>query len=243
LSGAVNVALPPLVIYLLALEMTPIALTQTLNLCFISGKLVQAPYSPFALPLELFGILSRPRSLALNLVSHPTENVLYVGFVGRNQLGVYAYDEDSGALTFLRAAPNSGSGICRFSINEKATRLYSVNGESATISVYDISDAENPVETSQILLAQAKSGPPFVDARGLVRTVTSQPFQLAFGPDQRQLYVVSQRVTTNTEDETGNYLHTLQLDADGKLSEPKAPIDLRDVDVPPTARPQGVLVF
>jgi hypothetical protein len=42
LSGAVNVALPPLVIYLLTLGLSPIALTQTLNLCFISGKAVQA---------------------------------------------------------------------------------------------------------------------------------------------------------------------------------------------------------
>jgi uncharacterized protein len=42
LSGAVNVALPPLVIYLLTLGLTPIALTQTLNLCFLSGKVVQA---------------------------------------------------------------------------------------------------------------------------------------------------------------------------------------------------------
>ena len=42
LSGAVNVALPPLVIYLLTLQLTPIALTQTLNLCFIAGKTVQA---------------------------------------------------------------------------------------------------------------------------------------------------------------------------------------------------------
>jgi len=42
LSGAVNVSLPPLVIYLLTLQLTPIALTQTLNLCFISGKVVQA---------------------------------------------------------------------------------------------------------------------------------------------------------------------------------------------------------
>ena len=42
LSGAVNVAVPPLVIYLMTLELTPIALTQTLNLCFIAGKTVQA---------------------------------------------------------------------------------------------------------------------------------------------------------------------------------------------------------
>ena len=42
LSGAVNVALPPLVIYLMTQELSPIALTQTLNLCFIAGKTVQA---------------------------------------------------------------------------------------------------------------------------------------------------------------------------------------------------------
>jgi uncharacterized membrane protein YfcA len=42
LSGAVNVAMPPLVIYLMTLELTPIALTQVLNLCFIAGKSVQA---------------------------------------------------------------------------------------------------------------------------------------------------------------------------------------------------------
>ena len=42
LSGAVNVALPPLVIYLMTQELTPIVLTQTLNLCFIAGKTVQA---------------------------------------------------------------------------------------------------------------------------------------------------------------------------------------------------------
>jgi len=42
LSGAVNVALPPLVIYLMTQELSPIALTQTLNFCFITGKMVQA---------------------------------------------------------------------------------------------------------------------------------------------------------------------------------------------------------
>jgi len=42
LSGAVNVALPPLVIYLMTQELTPIVLTQTLNMCFIAGKTVQA---------------------------------------------------------------------------------------------------------------------------------------------------------------------------------------------------------
>jgi uncharacterized protein len=42
LSGAVNVAMPPLIIYLMTLGLAPVAMTQTLNLCFIAGKTVQA---------------------------------------------------------------------------------------------------------------------------------------------------------------------------------------------------------
>ncbi len=42
LSGAVNVALPPLVIYFMALGLEPLAMTQVLNLCFLAGKSTQA---------------------------------------------------------------------------------------------------------------------------------------------------------------------------------------------------------
>src|SRR6266404_2987803 len=41
-SGAVNVSAPPLVIYFMMLELPPLALTQVLNLCFITGKTIQA---------------------------------------------------------------------------------------------------------------------------------------------------------------------------------------------------------
>ncbi len=42
LSGSVNVALPPLVIYFMALGLNPLAMTQILNLCFFAGKFAQA---------------------------------------------------------------------------------------------------------------------------------------------------------------------------------------------------------
>ena len=42
LSGAVNVALPPLVVYFVALQLEPLAMTQILNLCFLVGKATQA---------------------------------------------------------------------------------------------------------------------------------------------------------------------------------------------------------
>ena len=42
LSGTVNVAVPPLVIYFLALGLGPLVMTQILNLCFLVGKFTQA---------------------------------------------------------------------------------------------------------------------------------------------------------------------------------------------------------
>lgn len=42
LSGTVNVAVPPLVIYFMALGLDALAMTQILNLCFIVGRLAQA---------------------------------------------------------------------------------------------------------------------------------------------------------------------------------------------------------
>ncbi|MDQ6620141.1 MAG: sulfite exporter TauE/SafE family protein [Pseudomonadota bacterium] len=42
LSGSVNVAVPPLVIYFMALELPAVAMTQILNLCFLVGRATQA---------------------------------------------------------------------------------------------------------------------------------------------------------------------------------------------------------
>jgi uncharacterized membrane protein YfcA len=42
LAGTVNVTVPPLVIYFMALGLEPVAMTQILNLCFLVGKVTQA---------------------------------------------------------------------------------------------------------------------------------------------------------------------------------------------------------
>lgn len=42
LSGTVNVSVPPLAIYFIGLDLTPVATVQLFNLCFIVGKLTQA---------------------------------------------------------------------------------------------------------------------------------------------------------------------------------------------------------
>jgi hypothetical protein len=206
------------------------------------GRLTPVDGAPYALPPDTSGIEPPPPPVALNMVAHPKRSILYVGFPTRNQIGVYTYDPSCGTLTFVRTVPNSGKAVCWFLINAEASQMYTVNSVSGTLSVYDLSKPLEPVETSAIQLKQAMSGPPFIDAMGMKQTVTSQPFEFAFDREQKHLYVVSQRATTNADDPTGNYLHTLSIATDGTLSEPGDPIDLRDVAVPPAARPQGVLV-
>jgi hypothetical protein len=208
-----------------------------------TGALTAAPGSPYALPADTSGISPTPVAVALNMVEHPTMDIVYVGFPTRNQIGVYTLNRATGALTFVRAVASSGAYPGWFLIDRTATHLYAVNSGSATISTFDLSNPLTPTETSSFTLQNA-TGPSFVDANGVTQTITSQPFQLAFGPGEARIYVVSQRVTTNTiaTDPNGNYLHTLVIGTNGVLTEPQAPRDLRELGVPATARPQGVLV-
>jgi len=207
-----------------------------------NGTLTAAPGSPYALPADTSGITPTPAAVALNMVEHPTKDILYVGFPTRSQIGVYTINPSTGALTFVRAVSSSGKGVGWFLIDKNAKHLYAVNSESATISTYDLTDPSKPVETSSLELQKDVAGPSFVDANGVTQTITSQPFQLAFDREQTHIFVVSQRVTTNASDLNGNYLHTLSIGSNGVLTEPAAPIDLRELGVPATARPQGVLV-
>lgn len=65
-------------------------------------------------------------SMPLGIWSHPSQNILYAGFVTRNQLGVFSYDH-FGRLKFVNAVNNSGQDICWVLVNKQATRLYTVN--------------------------------------------------------------------------------------------------------------------
>lgn len=57
LSGAVNVALPPLLIYFSALGLAPMAMTQIMNTCFLSARLVQTGALGFAGKLDATAML------------------------------------------------------------------------------------------------------------------------------------------------------------------------------------------
>ena len=91
-SGAVNLGGPPLLIYFMMLELTPIPLTQILNLCFIAGKTTQAA------TLSLTG----PGSLPLLIASLPLTALAVASLL----LGTQLQKRMSDALYFkiLRAS-------------------------------------------------------------------------------------------------------------------------------------------
>ena len=201
------------------------------------GTLTQPPSSPMALPAG-----DKP-PLPLGMNQHPSRNILYVGFVTRKQMGVYTFDGASGALTFVRAVPNSGLEICWIRPTASGARIYTVNNIDNSVSFYDNGDPLQPVERQHLLLKLP--GPLFLNDRGpdSFMQVTSTPYEPALSPDERFLYVVGNRV--NALDNTvtaGNYIHILNIATDGTLSQPGAPLVL-PVPVPPATRPQGLVVL
>ncbi len=201
------------------------------------GTLSQAPGSPLALPAGPVP----PPPLPLGLYTHPTQNILYVGFVTRKQLGVYNFDAQTGALSFVRAVPNSGVEICWIRTSANGMRLYTVNNIDNSVSFYDNSTPTQPVEKQHLVLKE--SGPLFLNDRGpdSFMQVTSTPYEPALSPDEKFLYVVNNRSNAKNPAVTdGNKLHILSIAADGSLTESAATVNL---PVPPDVRPQGLVVF
>ncbi|MEO5987307.1 MAG: FlgD immunoglobulin-like domain containing protein [Candidatus Eisenbacteria bacterium] len=184
-----------------------------------SGRLQEAPGSPQKLPSFV-----PPPALPLGLAAHPSLNLLYVGFVTADSIGVYRYDSTTGALTFLHVADDSGSAPCWIIVNQPGSAAYVVNTGDNSVSFYSLANPEMPLETQHLIM----QGP-------------GMPFQEALDPSARFLYVVSQRTTIDPTDLTGNVLHTLLVAPDGTITE--APFSPLALPVPYFARPQGIVVL
>lgn len=189
-------------------------------------------------------------SVPLGIWDHPDKNLLYVGLVTRNALGVYRYDS-GGRLSFVTAIPNSGQDICWLRVNRDGTRLYAVNNlpreeqmdDASTVTVFDISGrkAERPVEIDRIALPMPLGT--FVNNRNAPQP-NSTAFQLDIDPSGKLLWVLAQRIdqTENNDSDKGNILHVLKIDRKGKLTVAKSR-HLGQDGVHPTARPQGIVTL
>lgn len=186
-------------------------------------------------------------SMPLGVWTHPTQPLLYVGFVTRNELGVYRFTKD-GEMLFKGSVPNSGQDICWVLPNKEGTRLYTVNNlprpdlgqKAATVTTYDISGehAEKPVEIGVIELPMP--GESFRNNRNFDQP-GSTAFQCDLNPEETTLYVVCQRInqTEENKSEEGNILHSLKLDENGVPSTIQSR-QLGQDGIHFQSRPQGV---
>jgi 6-phosphogluconolactonase (cycloisomerase 2 family) len=188
------------------------------------GGLHQNP--PVALPDSEFTDPSNGNApqVILGAITHPTLPLLYVGEPPINRVGVLRFDE-RGHLTFLRSVPNSGQAVCWFRINRRATRMFTSNqgfADTSSISVYDLTDADQPREIQIIQLAgQGNSA------------------QIELSGDEKTLYVLTQNFSTKIPLDQGKTLHVFSVAADGTLTE-DAPVQFH---LPIGAEPQGVAVY
>jgi 6-phosphogluconolactonase (cycloisomerase 2 family) len=184
-----------------------------------SGQLLQSPGSPQKLSSSI-----PPTARPLGLQVHPSQPVLYVGLGTANKVGVYTYDQNTGALTFVTAVNSSGIEPCWMAIDRSGTRLYSVNAGDNSVSVYNITQPTAPVQIQHLRLL----GP-------------GRPCQQALDPNGRFLYILSHRATPNPNDLTGNGVHILNVWPDGSVSE--SPLSPMALPIPAFARPQGIVAL
>lgn len=189
-------------------------------------------------------------SMPLGIWTHPRQPLLYVGFVTRNELGVYRFTTE-GDMQFNGSVKNSGQDICWVLPNKEGTRLYTINNlprpdlgqKAATVSTYDISGehAEKPVEIAVLELPMP--GASFKNNRNFEQP-GSTAFQCNLNPEETILYVMCQRVnqTDENKSEEGNILHSLMIDQSGVPSIGHSRhLGLDGVDF--RSRPQGLVTI
>jgi 6-phosphogluconolactonase (cycloisomerase 2 family) len=138
----------------------------------------------------------------LGEILHPNQPILYAGLLSTSELGVYSFDS-AGAISFVNAISNDGINICWLRMNAAGTRLYSSESVTNTLTVYDTTDALNPVQIQHLPL-NAPDG--FV-------------INIELDPTEKFLYALA-----------GHGIHTLNVDAGGMLSETVDPLVLSTPD-------------
>jgi 6-phosphogluconolactonase (cycloisomerase 2 family) len=138
-------------------------------------------------------------AVVLGDVLHPSQNILYATLAASNGLAVFDFDT-SGNLSVANNIPGIGNVICWLAINAAGTRLYTGNNGDGTVTVFDLTDPNNPVD---LQLFQLSGTSPHTN-------------NVRVDPSQQFLYALD-----------GENLHVLSISPiDGTLSEPGAPVAL-----------------
>jgi 6-phosphogluconolactonase (cycloisomerase 2 family) len=206
------------------------------------GMPTPAPGTPQVIPDGGLGAIPGALS-AWGLCEHPLYNNLYVGFPVQGAIGVYDIDGATGALTF-KTAVKTGAGACNMRANSAGNRLYVLNSSSNSVSVVDITNPVSPVVLSTLALKFNGGG---YEANGAIYS-NSQCVSLGLSSNEKFLYVLSRHSTATAPDtkidgnsnNTDNWLHVLQVQNDGSVTEPDAPQSIQTSWLVP---PRGIAVL
>ena len=174
--------------------------------------------------------------LLLGAAFNPNHRIIYAGLTAVNEVGVFTYDK-SGRLTFVGDSPVQGAAPCWAAVSADGRFLYTGDTGTDSVGVFSLADPLHPKQIQEFVL-----GGPHAPPGSPPGTLLTNVFQIALSPDGHTLYAISQNTDPTGNFPDGNQLHTLSVAADGKLSEPNAPVLLTTAGVPGDARPQGIAV-
>jgi 6-phosphogluconolactonase (cycloisomerase 2 family) len=137
---------------------------------------------------------------------HPKKRAAYVGIADAGFFSVFNYNP-GGGLSLAKLAGNNGSHLGSMTTNKLGTRLYTSERDSNTVTVYDISAAKfnNPAQLQFFSLTGGEA-----------------PANIKLDPTEKFLYVLG----LNASGTTGNFLHVLNVAADGTLTETQPALKL-----------------
>lgn len=168
---------------------------------------------------------------------HPTQRIFYALAPVSSTLFAYTYDAN-GALTFNSQVKTTGLLSCWILFNKNASRMYIVSTGDNSVSVMNTSNPLAPVEIQHLVLKDA--GPNFQVLPIIPNVFSSTGAEEALDPSGQHLYVVSHRNNPDQTYQGGNFLHVLNVAADGTLTEPGNSVNLNLTNA---AHAQGVLAF
>jgi len=175
--------------------------------------------------------------LLLGLAQNPTENIIYAGLTGANQVGVFTFD-GAGNLKLVGTVPVEGSGPCWTLVSANGKFLYTVDTGTNSVGVFSLADPLHPVQIQEFVLGgpQNSTGDPTA-----ARETTD--FEFALDPSGKTLYVIDHQTDAAGNFPQGNALHVLSVAPDGRLSESASSPLFLPSNIPAGADPQGVAVI
>jgi DNA-binding beta-propeller fold protein YncE len=154
--------------------------------------------------------------LVLGLVEDPIHHIIYSGQAPAGGVATFTYSS-TGKVSYVGSVASKGAATCWLNISPDGKFLYATDSASDAISVYSLANPLKPTLVQEFYL----KGPTTLYTDRTATGPTSQDFQFSFDPTGKYIWLVNHTVDDNFQQ--GNQLHTLEVAANGTLSEANGP--------------------